>query len=269
MPDRFVVILALLLAPASLLAQEKPVLGKAPFNRLKARATAIRFFESGGAATAAKDRVFSTRFDALTTRFINLELELEYPKAVQRTGFQVECRFEGREGKTRTLELTGMIEPGWTGSYHSGGVGSTERGQWAPGIYKVSCREEGQLVAAAQLEVVQAAAAVRALGAAVVQLKFFQSLAERLPIETRRYSTRFEARSARWIKTEFALVYPPVTAPVSFVVECAYVFPDQSVKRVRTERQIPAGWTGSVHVQGMAVEQWPVGRYAVSCWNNG
>jgi hypothetical protein len=106
MPDRFVVILALLLAPASLLAQEKPVLGKAPFNRLKARATAIRFFESGGAATAAKDRVFSTRFDALTTRFINLELELEYPKAVQRTGFQVECRFEGREGKTRTLALT-------------------------------------------------------------------------------------------------------------------------------------------------------------------
>jgi hypothetical protein len=266
----FVVIVAVLLTPASLLAQERaPVLGKAPFNGLKARVTAIRFFESGGAVPAAKDRVITTKFDALTTRFINLELELSYPKAAKPTAFQVECRYEGPDGKTRVLTLAGKVEPGWTGSYHTGGAGSGERGQWAAGLYKVNCREEGELVAATQLEVVQTAAAVRALGAAVVQLKFFQSLAEQLPLETRRYSTRFEARTARWIKTEFALVYPPVTTPVRFVVECAYVFPDNSVKRVRVERQIPAGWTGSVHAQGVELERWPVGEYAVSCWNNG
>jgi hypothetical protein len=55
---------------------------------------------------------------------------------------------------------------------------------------------------------------------------------------------------------------------VRFAVECAYVLPDGSVKRVRKEREIAAGWTGSVHVQGIRLERWPVGRYRVSCWNN-
>jgi hypothetical protein len=261
--------LVLLLLPARLPAQAAPVLGRGSFSGLRARVTAIRFFESAGGALDPKSRVITTRFDALTTRFINLELELEYAKAAKRTPFQVECRFEGPGGAARALTLAGTIEAGWTGSYHTGGVGSAERGQWAEGLYKVSCREAGQLVAATQVEVVKATAAVRKLGAAVVQMKFFQSLGERMPVEIRRYSTRFDARTARLIKTEFALVYPQVAVPVGFNVECAYVFPDNSVKRVSVERQIPAGWTGSVHVQGIAAEHWPVGKYSVSCWNNG
>jgi len=117
---------------------------------------------------------------------------------------------------------------------------------------------------------VKSAAAVGKLGAAIVQMKFFQSLGEKLAVETRRYSSRFDTRTARWIKTEFALVYPQVQTATTFSVECAYVFPDKSVKRVTVERRIPAGWTGSVHSQGIAgTVPWPLGRYTVSCWNNG
>src|SRR5205809_460520 len=106
----------------------RPVLGRAPFNGLKARVTAIRFFESGGGIPAAKDRVVTTRFDALTTRYINLELELEYAKAAKRTEFQVDCGFEGPAGVARNFSLSGTVQPGWIGSYHAGGTGSPERG---------------------------------------------------------------------------------------------------------------------------------------------
>lgn len=266
------VVAVALFAAAPLQAQgTAETLGRGNFNGLKARVVAIRFFESAGNIPAPKDRVVATTFDALTTRFINLELELEYAKAAKQTPIKVECRFEGPAGASRNLTLSGTVDAGWTGSYHAGGTGSAERGEWAEGIYKVSCRDAGQVVAAAQVEVVKSAAAVRKLGAAVVQMKFFQSLAAELPVEIRRYSNRFDARTARWIKTEFALVYPQVAAPQSFIVECAYVFPDKSVKRVSVERRIPAGWTGSVHVQGIAADsswRWAVGKYAVSCWNN-
>ena len=268
MRSPLVALLLLVLLPGSSISQPA-TLGKAPFNGLQARVSAIRFFESGGVVPDPKQRVFTTKFDALTTRFIFFELELAYAAARKRTAFQVECVFAGPGGRQLERTLSGTIEPGWTGSYHAAGVGSPERGQWAEGVYTVGCREGGQPIVSTRVEVVKAAAAVGKLGAAVVQLKFFQSLAERAPLETRRYSTRFDARTARWIKTEFALVYPQVTAPTGFSVECAYVFPDKSVKRVTVERQIPAGWTGSVHVQGVAAEPWPVGRYTVSCWNNG
>jgi hypothetical protein len=261
--------LALLLVLPKLPLCQSSTLGKAPFNGLQARVAAIRFFESGGVIPDPKQRVFTTRFDALTTRFIFFELELAYAAARKRTPFQVECVFEGPDGKLRERTLSGTVEPGWTGSYHAAGVGSPERGQWAEGVYQVGCREAGQPIVRTSLEVVKSAAAVGKLGAAIVQLKFYQSLAERSPVETRRYSTRFDTRTARWIKSEFALVYPQLAAPTTFSVECAYVFPDKSVKRVTVERRIPAGWTGSVHAQGIQPESWPVGRYTVSCWNNG
>ena len=254
-----------------LAAQTAPsiTLGRAPFNGLNARVAAIRFFEGAGVVPDPKQRVVTTRFDALTTRFIFFELELAYGAAAKQTAFQVACRFEGPNDLVLEKTISGKVEAGWTGSYHVAGVGSAERGQWKEGRYKVNCTEEGKQIVAAELEIVKGAAAVGKLGAAIVQMKTYQSVGARAPVETRRYSTRFDTKTARWIKTEFALVYPQLAAVTSFSVECAYVFPDRSVKRVTVERQIPAGWTGSAHVQGIESERWPVGKYAVSCWNNG
>jgi hypothetical protein len=265
--------LVFLLSATPLRAQVPAVtLGRGPFNGLKARVVAIRFFESAGNVPDRKTRVVTTTFDALTTRFINLELELEYAKAAKRTEFEVQCRFEGPDGKLRTPLIHGAIDPGWVASYHTAGWGSQDRGQWPEWSYQVSCLEEGQVVVAAGFTVVKNAPAVRNLGASMTHLRFFQSLAERLPLETRQYGTRFDARTAGWIKVEFGLVYPQVAAPVNFIVECVYVFPDKTIHPVKVERQVPSGWTGSVHTQGIgwsAPGHWPVGVYQVSCWNNG
>jgi hypothetical protein len=110
------------------------------------------------------------------------------------------------------------------------------------------------------------------LGASLTHLRFFQSLAERLPVESRLYGTRFDVRAARWVKTEFGLVYPPVPEPVTFTVECVYTFPDGTLRPVSVERRVPAGWTGSVHAQGLGWEQpgnWAPGTYRVSCRSEG
>ncbi len=57
-----------------------------------------------------------------------------------------------------------------------------------------------------------------------------------------------------------------------FAVECIYTFPDGTLRPVSVERRVPAGWTGSVHAQGLGWEQpgnWLPGVYRVSCRSEG
>jgi hypothetical protein len=253
-------------------AKIRAVLSGAAVGSLKARVTAVRLFESGGEVPDRKDRVITNTFDALTTRFINIELELEYPRSPKRIAFEIGCRFDGPDSTARTPTVRGSVDAGWIGSYHTAGWGARNRGMWPEGSYKVTCRGDGKTVATSEFKVVRGRAAVEALGASLTHLRFFQSQAERLPLETRRYGTRFDARSARWIKTEFGLVYSAVAAPVTFLVECRYSFPDGTTRPVKVERRIPAGWTGSVHAQGIGNDRpggWPAGIYRVSCGSDG
>ena len=248
--------------------------GKAPvpFAQLKARVAAVRLYESGGEATDRKNRVFATSFDALTTRFINLELDLVYPAAPRRLEFEVPCQIEGPDSSARIPVVSVQVDAGWVGSTHCTAWGARNRGMWPEGDYRVTCREQGQPVATTEFKVVKTPSAVAALGASLTHIRFFQSLAERLPVETRASGTRFDGRTVRWIKTEFGLVYPPVPAPATFSVECVYTFPEGTMRPVTVERRVPAGWTGSVHAQGVGFEElghWPAGNYKVSCRSEG
>jgi hypothetical protein len=233
---------------------------------------AVRLFEGAGVPVERKQRVVTTRFDALTTRFINIELELEYAKAVRNTEFEAQCRVAGPDSTARAATLAGAVEAGWLGSYHTARWGSQERGTWPEGSYTVSCLESGTVVATSEFTVVKSQPAIAALGAGLTHLRFFHGISERLPVEPRRYGTRFDGRTSRWVKVEFGLVYPSVTAATAFTVECGYTFPDGTIRPVRIERRIPAGWTGSVHSQGVGWDQggqWPVGTYRVSCRSDG
>ena len=93
-----------------------------------------------------------------------------------------------------------------------------------------------------------------------------------MPIESRRYGTRFDARFARWIKLEFGLSYPPLSAPVAFTIECTFRYPDGSAHSVTLTRRAQAGWTISVLSAGLGADRpgsWPNGNYQVSCRNEG
>lgn len=250
--------------PAAKPAGKPPV----PFGTLKAKVAAVRLFESGGEVPDRKNRVVTTTFDALTTRFINFELELVYPAASRRIEFEVPCQIEGPDSTARIPVVRVEVDAGWVGSFHTTGWGARNRGMWPEGSYRVTCREQGQPVATADFKVVKTPAAVAALDASLTHIRFFQSLGDRLPVESRLSGTRFDGRTVRWIKTEFGLVYPPVPAPVTFAVVCVYTFPEGTLRPVTVERRVLAGWTGSVHAQGVGFEQpghWPDGIYRVSC----
>jgi hypothetical protein len=253
-------------------ARVPAVLSGAAVGPLKARVTAVRLFESGGQAPEREQRVITTNYDALTTRFINIELEIEYPRAARATEFEIPCRFQGPDSTQRIPVVRVSVDAGWVGSYHLAGWGARNRGQWPEGRYTVVCEADGKVLATSAFTVVRAPAAVSSLGASLTHLRFFQSHAQRLPVETRRYGARFDGRTARWIKAEFGLVYPSVPAPVLFTVECSYTFPDGTTRKVSSERRIPAGWTGSVHAQGIGGDRpgsWPAGVYRVECGAEG
>lgn len=244
----------------------------ATWGGLKARVVAVRFYESPGGTVDQKTRVVTTSFEARTTRFINVELDLEYPKAAKAVDFEVQCRATGPDSTARVAVLKGSVETGWAGSYHTGWWGSRERGLWPEGNYAVSCLQEGAQVAAAEFTVVRSPPAIAALSAVLAGIRFYHGAAERLPVEPRRYSTRFDSRSARWVKTELAFLYPAVPAPAAFTLQCDYTFPDGTIRPARIERRVPAGWTGSVHVLAVGFDQpghWPPGSYRVRCTSDG
>ena len=173
MKARSLLLLLLVLAASPLRAQTRGVtLGRAPFGGLKARVTAIRLFESGGELPDRRRRVVTTSFDALTTRYINLELELEYAPASRRTEFRVECRFDGPDATPRTPVIQAVVEKGWAGSFHTAGWGARQSGAWPAGTYQVACTEEGRSVAATSFEVVERPPAIPSLGAAVTHVKY-------------------------------------------------------------------------------------------------
>lgn len=245
---------------------------QATWGGLKARVVAVRFYESPGGTVDQKARKVTTTFEARTTRFINVELDLEYPKAAKAVDFEVQCRATGADSTARVAVLKGSVQAGWAGSYHTGWWGSRERGLWPEGKYAVSCLESGVPVASAEFTVVKSPPAIAALSAVPAGMRFYHSTAERLPVEPRRYSARFDSRSARWVKTELAFLYPPASAPVAFTLQCDYTFPDGTIRPARVERRVPAGWTGSVHVLGVGWDQpgnWPAGAYKVSCQSDG
>jgi hypothetical protein len=243
-----------------------------PFGTLKAKVTAVRLFESGPQPPDRKNRVITSSFDAMTTRLINIELELTYPTAARRTQLDVPCQIEGPDSVERIPVVKVDVDAGWAGSYHSTAWGSGNRGGWPEGSYRLTCREQNQTVATAEFNVVKSPPAVAALDASLTHIRFFQSLGDRLPVEGRHAGTRFDATALRWVKTEFGLVYPPPSAATVFTVGCTYTFPEGTLRPVTVERRIPAGWTGSVHTQGIGFDQpgsWPAGSYKVSCQNEG
>ena len=115
---------------------------------LNAKASGLRFFETGKSGTQKKDRIYTYQFLNSDVRFICWELRLDHPASGRRIDFAINDIWHGPDGeliKNRTRKYS--MTPGWIGSYYSGGHGKAFRWPWKCGEYHVDIFIEGQKVA--------------------------------------------------------------------------------------------------------------------------
>ena len=119
---------------------------------LNARVESLVFYESGKGFPPKKDRIYSTVFNQSQTRYINWELNLNYPKPVKRIEFPIHYKYYNPQGKILTEHhINSYIETNWTSSNHSGGYNA---GTWVTGTYRVEVYIDGKMVTSGNFKVV-------------------------------------------------------------------------------------------------------------------
>jgi len=120
---------------------------------LKADVVQLRFYTSGPEFVPVANREYAAAFPAAQSQFIAFQLDLDHPPVDSTRTFTMVCNYTWPDGTTSPVEVDGLIEPGWTGSSHSGGKGWHEAGHWKVGEYRVSCIVDGKTIASGTFQV--------------------------------------------------------------------------------------------------------------------
>ena len=116
------------------------------------------FFESGFDTPPYEDRVYATRLARDSTRYVNWELNIDYPEPGDRVYFDIDAVLYGPDDDV-LAELTFddvYLDADWTGSYHSMGYGWREPGHWDSGEYTVDLYVQDEWLAGGTFEIVEA-----------------------------------------------------------------------------------------------------------------
>ncbi len=146
-------------APEPLSKKAKPVSGKKPANafdkaNLSKYVTSVRFFESNSPVPPPIQRIYKNDFSIYEARFINWELNLQFPTTNERIAFTIEAVWRRPDGSIHTKEaINTYIEPGWNNSWHVSGWGSNMPGTWLPGEYMVELYVEGKKITQAGFKI--------------------------------------------------------------------------------------------------------------------
>jgi uncharacterized caspase-like protein len=126
-----------------------PAKGSRYIDSLSANVTEVKFFEGGYDVPAKDQRLYRTSFSRTGTRYVNFELHLQHPMAVERKDFVVEyIWFNPRGNEIFRGNLNTYIHNNWSTSYHSEGYGwrETSSTNWIVGTYRLDLYVNGNKI---------------------------------------------------------------------------------------------------------------------------
>lgn len=130
------------LAPAGAPAEPAVVPGLIP--SIHGFVQSVMFFESDGGPMPRPQRRYATEFAVDSVRYMNVQIDLSHPIALEDATLAVACAFENVELAASTmLEWASEVHRGNASSGLSTGMGTDEPGRWRPGTYRVRCTVDG------------------------------------------------------------------------------------------------------------------------------
>jgi hypothetical protein len=121
---------------------------------VKPRLTKLVFFGSGPSDIAPiKNPTYKARFEHATTTQVHPEIHLDYRAPGKKVYFTMTVHIRENGRTFRIVDHESRIEPDWTSSYHSIGIGVFGPGTWPIGTYEAEIYINGDKVATGYFEV--------------------------------------------------------------------------------------------------------------------
>ncbi|HXV82096.1 MAG TPA: hypothetical protein VEG60_19660 [Candidatus Binatia bacterium] len=121
---------------------------------LDAQVTKLAFFGSSASDIAPlKNPTYKNRFAHAATNRVHPEIHLEHPRPGKRVYFTMTVHVRENQKTFRIVDYETRIEPDWTSSNHSVGIGVMGPGNWRPGSYEADIYINGEKVAMGHFEV--------------------------------------------------------------------------------------------------------------------
>ncbi|MES2123153.1 MAG: toll/interleukin-1 receptor domain-containing protein [Gemmatimonadota bacterium] len=250
----------------------------------------LRFFEAGESIPLAGQRSYATKFLASTTRFIDVEVALEYEAPNRNVIIPIACNLTSRGGQVITaLTITARVQPSWTSSLHVQGWGTAAGGSWKEDRYRVECRYGDKVIGRNWFEVTTdpkklgaEASSTRRTNAPVAEAPPWHDLQARVsairtfamsdevpPISARQTTTVFPAATTGYVGVEVTMAFTPPGRPLKAQLNCR-VLRDrtQVLGQMTLSFDIGATWESAWAARGYgrsAPGFWQVGTYLMAC----
>lgn len=250
---------------------------------LRANVGRIRLFASGDTLLARSARSYRTSFDADTTRFVNVELELTHPASTAAREAKIPCAYYDAAGAVfGRVEINAYVAAGETVSWQALGLGWKDAGNWTPGGYRVTCRFGGKTIGRSSFTIQGSVVApppppvtsydIAVLKARVTGFRFFEGPYETPTVQQRDYSRRFDHLKARYIYSQLELAFPATEHAVDVSLTCKFYQNGSEWWSRPVSIPIPAGWTGAwspISAGWTTAGNWTTGTYRVQCMADG
>jgi hypothetical protein len=109
------------------------------------RVAALRVFPVEGKLPPRPMRRYMSALPAATTTRIGIEIEFTHEPLNRTAVIPVDCWFLWPDGQTSPpLVLSYEPQPSWAGGFSAGAMGWEAPGNWAKGVYTVTCAIHGR-----------------------------------------------------------------------------------------------------------------------------
>ncbi|MGH8198224.1 MAG: hypothetical protein ACRETI_08635 [Steroidobacteraceae bacterium] len=235
--------------------------------------TVIRLFEQAdGPILPISRRLYSTRFNAMRTRMLAVEISAAYPLPAATTTIAVTCTLTKPDGSQAPSDrpMSFQFVAGQTES-HSANLlwGMPADQDWKSGGYEIECLAAEKPIGKLQFEIAMNPAEVADGDIRVETLRIFPVQENLPPRLARQYANALVAEKTSRIGIELEFSHAPLGRTVKIPVDCYFFWPDgQTSPPLVLSYEPQPTWAGGYSAGAMGWEQpgsWSKGVYTVSC----
>jgi hypothetical protein len=177
--------------------------------------------QAGGSVLPEEQRVYTWYFNSLRTRFLGVEVTLEYAAASAALFLDITCKMTRPDGSVIDgIWHIGMRIP--AGSTHAVGANTmfgAGKSGWQTGIHKVTCAGAGPL-GEVSFQMSPGPSLLADLELRLKEVRFFPTGPRINPIGQRSYQDQFSASEATRIGIELSFLHPGLTKGGAVPIDC-------------------------------------------------
>jgi hypothetical protein len=235
----------------------------------------LRLYEQAGATVLpAEQRVYTWYFNTLRTRYIGVEVTLEYPTAPADLLLDVTCKMTRPDEKVIDgIWHIGLgIPAGSTRAVGANTMFGAGKAGWQDGIYKVTCAA-AQPLGETSFQMSPGPSLLSSTELRLKDVRFFPTGSKVTPLAEREYLDRFSSAEATRIGIELSFVHPGLSQPGELPIDCYYLASTGRVFGIlHLSYEITPPATSGTAAIGLGWDQpgkWTKGTYLAICQIHG